>query len=63
MKKFLHLITLSIFLACLVNVQHALCQDPIPKVPSRASTAKEIERERSLDRLKRGDKRSKFERK
>ena len=63
MKKFLHLITLSIFLACLVNVQHAFCQDPIPKLPSRGSTAKEIERERSLDRLKRGDKRSKFERK
>ncbi|MBK7965823.1 MAG: hypothetical protein IPK10_11410 [Bacteroidetes bacterium] len=40
-----------------------MCQDPIPKVPSRGSTAKEIERERALDREKRGDTRSKFERK
>ncbi|MBK9400559.1 MAG: PKD domain-containing protein [Bacteroidetes bacterium] len=63
MKKKLHLISLCFFVFCLINIPRSLGQESIPKVPSRQNVAKEIERERAFEREKRGDKRTKFERK
>ena len=63
MKKKLHIISLCFFVLCLLNIPRSLGQESIPTVPSRQTVAKEIERERALAREKRGDKRTKFERK